>query len=243
MIPAFASPHLLALLAIACLAAGAAILLRHPGYRIARLLRGAPGTSIGEALAGADGAPRYVRLHGRITSEEEFPDEHERPLVYRRRRLEVLETGGRWRTVEDDREAVAFGIEERSAYVAIDAAALDEGLVVLARIAEGRAADLPGRLPEGIAPEAPARLRVEQVSAVELATVAGVPRRGPDGDVVVGAGLGRPLILTTLELPASMRLLGGGHRMALLLASVLLAMGLSVLALALLVATVGAARG
>ena len=48
------------------------------------------------------------------------------------------------------------------------------------------------------------------MSSVEHATVAGVPRRGTDGKPVIGAGLGRPLLLTTLEQDEAMRVLAGG---------------------------------
>ena len=52
--------------------------------------------------------------------------------------------------------------------------------------------------------------RVEQVSSVEHATVLGVPRRAADGRAIIGAGLGRPLILSTLERDEAMRVLTGG---------------------------------
>jgi hypothetical protein len=51
---------------------------------------------------------------------------------------------------------------------------------------------------------------VEQVSSVEHATIVGLPRKGPDGRVVIGPGQGRPLILTTLEPDEAMRVLAGG---------------------------------
>ena len=74
----------------------------------------------------------------------------------------------------------------------------------------GRASDLGERAPEGVAPDADALLVVEQVSSVEHATVIGVPRWAADGRIVIGAGLGRPLILTTLQRDEAMRVLTGG---------------------------------
>ena len=66
------------------------------------------------------------------------------------------------------------------------------------------------------------RLRIEHVSAVDHATAAGVPRLDADGSVVLGPGLGRPLVLTTLELDEAMRVLAGQRRRELLLATGLL---------------------
>jgi hypothetical protein len=50
---------------------------------------------------------------------------------------------------------------------------------------------------------------IEHASTVEHATVIGVPRRN-GGTVSIGPGLGRPLILTTLESDEAMRVLTGG---------------------------------
>lgn len=205
---------LVLLLAGCGLLAGAGLLLRGagPGLRIGRLLSAAPQVGIGEALRIArDGETRYVRVTGRITSDEEFPDEHDRPLVFRRRRVE-LAVGGRWATLEDDREAVPFGVRDREGTIGVDLGAIDEGLVVLPRVSAGTAAEVPDHVPPGTPPGSAVRLRIEQVSAVEHAHLAGVPALDRAGSPVIGAGLGRPLVLSTLDVPEAMRLLGGGRR-------------------------------
>ena len=119
-------------------------------------------------------------MHGRIASDEEFPDELDRPLVYRRRRLELATDASRrrWRTLEDEVMAVPFGLEERTAFVAVDAARLDEGLAVIVRESVGTAADTPDRVPARHAPTLAFRHGVHQVSAVEHAYVSGAPRIG-----------------------------------------------------------------
>jgi hypothetical protein len=218
-------PLVLVLAGLACLVVGGLILRTlGPRYRVGRLLAAAPQATLEEAVALADAnVSRYVRLHGRISSDEEFPDDHDRPLVYRRRRVEVRE-GGQWRSLVDDREAVPFGIEARGTYIAVDATGLDHGLVVITREADGHVADLPADLQEGVAVELPSRLVIEQVSAVEHAFVCGVPVRSGD-EVLIGPGLGRPLVLTTLELDAAMRVLGRGHRRQLQAAVALLPAG------------------
>jgi hypothetical protein len=233
-------PVLLAVAGVVALGGGLLALRRvGPGYRVGRLLAAAPELSLAEAVeaAGAD-PPRYVRVEGRISSDEEFPDEHDRPLVFRRRRLE-LDAGDGWRTLEEERIAVPFGLEERTAFLAVDVEALDEGLVVLPRESTGRAAEVAERLPPGTPPEALVRHSVDQVSAVEHARACGVPRLRADGRAVLTTGLGRPLILTTLDLPEAMRVLGGRRRGSALAAATGLAAGGLLLVLAGLSALAG----
>lgn len=233
-------PLLLAVLGVAALGAGLVALRRlGSGYRVGRLLVAAPHVSLAEALEAArQERPRYVRVEGRISSDEEFPDEHDRPLVFRRRRLEI-DAGKGWRTLEEERTAVPFGLEERATFLAIDVEALDEGLVVLARESTGRAAEVAERLPSGTPPEARVRHSLDQVSAVEHAHACGVPRMLPDGRAVLSAGLGRPLILTTLELPEAMRVLGARGRGSTLVAAGGLAAGGLLLVLAGITALAG----
>jgi hypothetical protein len=222
-------PLALAGAGLACLI-GAALALRAvgPGYHIARLLAATPSASLDEAIGLArGGGQHYVRVSGRIASDEEFPDEHDRPLVYRRKRLEMADGAGGWQVLAEEREAVPFGVEARTVFVEVDAAALEEGLIVLTREARGRAAELGPELPAGSDPEAQARLVVEQISAVEHATVAGMPTIVGGERVTLTAGAGRPLILTTVEVPAAMRLLARGHRPAVIGAALLLIVGVA----------------
>jgi hypothetical protein len=202
-----------------------------PGFRIGRLLAAAPRWSLEEAVAAAaEGDEGYVRLHGRIDSEEEFTGDDERPLVYRRRRLQRRVTGwlgrGSWQTFDDERVAVPFGLQERGTRVTIDVDALGDGLVVVPRLSTGRAAELDATLSRqplpDLAADLPVRLRVEQVSSIDHGTACGVARRAASGETILGPGLGRPLILTTLEVDEAMRILGSEQRGRLRLASGLL---------------------
>lgn len=196
--------------AIAFLAGVGVLLSFGVRYRVGRLLAATPRVGIAGAIRlAAEGTPRYVRIDGRLDSEEDFPDEHERPLVYRRRRLQ-LRRRGQWRTLDEQTEAVPFEIREGLDAIAIDHGALGEGLVVLPRESIGTAEEIPDRLPEDTPRGVPARVRIDQISSVEHAIVLGVPVRGADGTLMT-AGLGRPLILTTLEIPEAMRILGGGR--------------------------------
>lgn len=229
-------PHVIGLLLIILgLIAGVVgwLLLRRSGtaWRVGRLLAAAPQRSLAEAAAvAAADEPAYVRIHGRIDSDEEFPGEDDRPLVFRRRRLQrgVAGAAGRvtWQTLDDERVAVPFGLRERGERVSIDVDALGDGLVVVPRVSEGVAADLPADTVSGSLPSLPAdarvRLRLEQVSTVDHGTACGVPRLGPSGRTLLGPGLGRPLILTNLDPAEAMRVLGAEERTGLRVAAVLL---------------------
>jgi hypothetical protein len=140
--------------------------------------------------------------------------------VFRRTRLQVRSPDG-WADLEDRRERVPFEIHEGLDSIAVDDAALDEGLVVVIRESEGSAADIADMVPAGTPPDAPARLRIEQVSSVEHAIVVGVPTLDAAGLPTISAGRGRPLILTTLDRAEAMRVLARGdkRRSALALAS------------------------
>jgi len=205
------------------------LLLRRSGtgWRIGRLLAGAPQHTLADAAAMASaGEQTYVRIHGRIDSDEEFPGDDGKPIVFRRRRLQQGLARSGWQTIDDDRLAVPFALSERGERVQVDSDTLGDGLVVIPRESEGVASDLTagavaGPLPQ-LAPDTPVRLRIEQISTLDHATAAGVPRSGADGSVVLGPGLGRPLLLTTLDLDEAMRVLAGGRRTELIVASGLL---------------------
>ncbi|GIW20675.1 MAG: hypothetical protein KatS3mg065_0971 [Chloroflexota bacterium] len=236
----------LLLVALGCLALVVAVaIVRSYGhrYRIGRLLAVTPRVSVADAVALArSGIPRYVRVDGRIDSEAEFEDAAHRPLVWRRTRIEVLEGRG-WRTVEEHRQTVPFGIRDGLEAIAVDGDALDAGLVVLPRESRGRATDLGERLPAGTPPGALVRVRVEQISSVEHAIALGVPTLGSDGRARLGPGLGRDLVLTTLEPAEAMRVLVEGERLRPAAAALLFVVGLLAIGGGLVVGLVGLLAG
>jgi len=233
MIPAVI-PLLLVVAGGAALLAGVATLRSHGrGYHIGRLLATTPRASVADAIrTAAQGPRRYVAIEGRIDSEESFEDAHQRPLVLRRTRLEAR-SGREWRRIEDSLEAVPFEVRDGLDGIAVDTAALGDGLVVIPRESVGVVGDLAERAPEGFAPDAPARARIDQVSSVEHATVLGWPALDGQGKPVMTAGAGRPLILSVLEPDEAMRVLARGERLRPRLAAVLLALGLGLGALGL----------
>ena len=209
------------------------------GVRVGRLLSVTPIVTIEEALAAATtGEGRYLGVEGRIDATDEFTDEHDRPLVFRRTRLE-MRTRGRWRTIDDTIERVPFSLDAGPASIAIDVEVLGPGLVVLPRESEGTAGEIPDRVPPGTPAGSPARLRVEQVSSVEHATALGCPQVGPDGSTRLTAAIGRPLVLTTLERDEAMRVLAGGRRRRAIAAAALLIAAPVLVAAGLLAALLG----
>lgn len=201
-----------------------------PRLRVGRLLGAAPEVSIAEAVELAvSGRRRWVLVRGRIDSEEEFEDPDHRPLVLRRRRLEAR-AGSGWRTASNDLEVVGFVVREGLDELAVDGRALDAGLVVLPRVSQGTAGELRAAWPKlvepGRDPATPVRIVVEQVSSVEHAIVGGVPRLDDDGRPTIGPGLGRPLVLTTLEKDEAMRVIAGGRSMRVRLAALAMSLGL-----------------
>ncbi len=226
------SPLIILVAGFVALATGA-ILLRAFGtrHRIGRLLASTPLVTIAEARSLAVGPPRYVRVEGRIDAETDFEDDAHRPLVFRRTRLQVRR-GSAWSDFDDRRERVPFELREGLDSIAIDDAALDAGLVVVVRESVGTAADVADRVPAGTDPATPVRLRMEQVSSVEHAIVAGVPGRADDGSERLSAGLGRPLILTTMDRSEALRVLAEGDARGPVLVAAAFATGLALLALA-----------
>ena len=222
------------------------MLLRRLGLRgrIGRILAATSTVPVDEAIRLArTGAQRYVGVGGRLDSEAEFTDENDRPLVFRRTRL-ALRTGRRgvWTVVADIRDVVPFSIAGGLASIGVDQTALDAGLVVVVRESVGTAGEIADRVPEATPPETPARLQVELLSTVDHALVLGVPGLDPVRGPILRAGLGRPLILTTMEPADAMRILAEGYRTTTRAAAVLLALGLAGLGFGLVWAVVGGLR-
>jgi hypothetical protein len=211
---------------VALAAAGWLLRSIGPGARVGRIIAVTRVVPVAEAVAAARaGTPRYVGVLGRVDSADDWEDEDHRPLVLRRRRLE-LRRGGRWVAFEDEREVVPFEISEGLDRIAVDGESLGEGLAVVPRESVGTAADLGDRVPHGTDPATPARLRLELLASVDHALVLGMPVDDPERGPILRPGLGRPLILTNLEAKEAIRLLGAGRRGTTRAVSGLLALGL-----------------
>lgn len=232
------TPIVVIVAGLAAIAVGTLLLRTYgPRLRVGRLLAVTPSASIDEARGlAAAGVRRYVRVDGRLDADDEFPDENERPLVFRRRRLETRRGRG-WRLLEERLEMVPFRVRAGLEEIDVDAGVLDVGLVTLVRESVGTAAEAAAALDPGVRAGLPAgavvRLRIEQLSSVEQATVLGMPAATPDGRVAITAGTGRPLVVCTLERDEAMRVLAEGGRGRPLAAAVALGGGLLGLAVGL----------
>ena len=207
------APLLLTAMGFAAFVTAMAILRSFgPRYRIGRLLAVAPKVSIAEARALAEsGKRRYVRVDGRIDSEQDWEDDDHRPLVLRRTAYEWRPVAGRrWRPFDARLEVVPFVVREGLDELAVDASGIAEGLLTVPRQRVGHAADLEAMTAAGIDPAAEARMEIGYVSTVDHGAVLGVPHRAADGGIVIGPGMGRPLIISILEDGEAMRVLTGG---------------------------------
>ena len=211
---------LLAVMGVALIVAGLLFSRRTDARtRAGQLLAGLSPISPTEALKLAalrGGAAPYLAIKGSIDAPEIFEDEHHRPLVYRRERVSVADEDG-WRVIDTAERSLPFVVSDPSNSISIATADLADGLVVVERRWEGSVADLhaAGReyqRPETAAlvaalaasdPTRRARVGLEQVSNLDRATAAGQLVNGE-----LRAGVGRPLVVTTLERAEALRLLG-----------------------------------
>jgi len=228
------TPLLPIVLGLAAIALGSLLLRSYgPRARVGRLLAVTPVVSIADALALARaGRRRYVRIAGRIDADEELPDESAQPLVFRRVRVEARRDRA-WRLLDETRTSVPFAVRDGLDAIPIDDAALGDGLVVVPREWEATAGEVPGQLPVELPPATPVRLRTEQLSAVDHATVLGVPANGPGGRPWMTAGTGRPLVVCALGDEEAMCILAEGDRRRPLVAAGALGAGLLLLAVGL----------
>ena len=187
--------------------------------RAARLMAGVAPVTPREALLIGDG--HYLAVSGNIDAAEAFEDESHRPLVYRRERV-VIADGATWREIERVVRSVPFVISDGEHALAIDAAQLGDGLVVIERQWDGSVAELAAahrdyQNPESAAlvaqlasaaPTAGARVILEQISTLDRGTAAGLLR----GGALTAGGAGQPLVLTTLDRREALRILGSGQR-------------------------------
>ena len=190
--------------------------------RAARLMAGVAPVTPREALLVGDG--HYLAVSGNIDAAEAFEDESHRPLVYRRERV-LIADGSAWREIERVVRSVPFVISDGDHSLAIDAAHLGDGLVVIERQWDGSVAELAAahrdyQDPESAtlvtqlataAPATGARVILEQISTLDRGTAAGLLR---DGALTAG-GAGQPLVLTTLDRREALRILGSGQRASL----------------------------
>ncbi|HET6380263.1 MAG TPA: hypothetical protein VFH63_04410 [candidate division Zixibacteria bacterium] len=243
-VPAWAFVLLLGVLLIA---AGLAA-IRASGARVslARRLAGARQLRVGDALD-ADPLPaRPVRLLGRVRCPDPIVTDRDERLVALHRDVEVRTPDGRWRVIERVRETRGFELWDHDGSLTLDPAHAAEPLVAIPHVWRGTTAELShppyadaiARLaPDGR--ELPARSVTRMVATVDRLQVLAEVRPGPDGRRRLEPPPGG-YVISVLELPDAMRLLGGPRRGLLLAGAGLLGAGVVVAAISLGVALISA---
>jgi len=228
----------LAFLIGAALLVGGLAAIRSSGAQagLARRLAGAREVAVGTLLDPevASALPaRPVRLAGRIRCADPIVTPQGDRLVAFHRDVEVSLPNGGWRNIERLRETRSFELWDHDGWLTVDPAQAAEPLVVLPRIWEGGVAELDEgfrpaveRLTAQGLPPTRARATTRTLSVVDrllvLAEVESLPSGGPSLFPPRGG-----YVISSLDLDAAMRVLGGPHRARLLAGAAGIVIGLA----------------
>lgn len=214
-------------------------LARTSGARLSlgRRLAGAREHRVGD-LADVRPVPlRPVRVVGRIRCADPILTAADDRLVALHRDVEVQHSDGSWRSIERIRESRGFELWDHDGSLAIDPDKAAEPLVSIPHVWRGRPDELEDprhrsaieRLEREGRPPVAARSVTRMISVVERLLVLGVVEATDDGLRLVPPPGG--YVISDLELPDAMRLLGGAGRWRLITGVALMAGG-SILAVA-----------
>jgi hypothetical protein len=210
------------LVGVALLAGGvAAIRLSGAAPGVARRLAGARGVRVGDLIDMEPLPQRPVRVTGRIRCPDPILTERGDRLVAVHRDVQVKPPNGPWRSIDRVRETRGFELWDHDGSLPIDPARAAEPLIVIPHVWRGTTADLTdaghlaavARLGMGDQPW-PARSVTRMVSVVERLLVLAHVTRNAEGVRLEPPPGG--FLVSTLELPDAMRLLGGPRRRLLL---------------------------
>jgi len=246
------------LLALGCALLGGLLLvlgavwMRTIGARIdlGRRLAGAREMGVGDAARLETAPLRPVRVAGRIRCPDPLVAPDGERLVAFHRDVEARSARGRWRILERVRETRSFELWDHAGSMAVDPARAAEPLITIPLVWEGRPDELGAELEPAVArvatdegPLVAARAVTRTISEVDrllvLASVTIDHREEAHLEPPAGG-----FVISSLELDAAMRLLGGLHRRQLTAAIAVLAIGglLLVAGLAATIISVVAAR-
>ncbi len=215
------------------LALGAAFVLRRSGSSPGRARRlGGPAEVKVGRLLDADPLPaRPVRVTGRIRCRDPLVAPDGERLVCFHRDVEVR-IGGRWRSVERLRESRSFDLWDHDGSLPIDPARVAEPLISIPQVWRGDPAELEEPHASAVAglaarngPATEARAITRSLNVTDRLLVVARAVTDEGGTVTLEPPDGGYLI-TNLELPDAMRLLGGRHRRA--AAGAVIAIGMAI---------------
>jgi hypothetical protein len=185
----------------------------------ARRLAGPAEVKVGRLLDPESLPTRPVRVAGRIRCRDPLVAADGERLVCFHRDVEVR-VGGSWRSVERVRESRSFDLWDHDGSLPIDPARAAEPLIAIPQVWRGDPAELEephastaARLAERHGPASEARAITRSLNATDRLLVVARPVVADGGTVSLEPPDGGYLI-TNLELPDAMRLLGGRHRRA-----------------------------
>lgn len=226
------APILLAFAAL--LALGGGLLVRTSGSQLAlgRRLAGATGLRLGDLLDRDPLPPRAVRIAGRIRCPDPIVTDDDERLVALHRDVEVRLADGRWRTIERLRETRGMELWDHDGSLPLDLSQAAEPLVTIPYVWRGQVAELEQEAhraavqrleQEGLQPR-DARAVTRTISTVDRLLVLARPARASDGGITLEPPPGG-FVISALELPDAMRLLGGRGRARLLAGFGLIGLG------------------
>ena len=236
------------LLVGAVLVGGGLLLVRSSGSRIgmARRLAGAAQFRVGDLLDLELLPARPVRVVGRVRCPDPLVTRDDERLVALHRDVEVRLGDGRWRTVERLRETRGFELYDHDGSLPLDIAAAAEPLIAIPHVWRGDAGELVDeshrasveRLQlEGLRPGA-ARSVTRGVSVVDRLLVLAHPERDASGSIALRPPKGG-FVISTLDVPDAMRLLGGPRRAWMLAGAAAIGLGVALALVGVALALIG----
>jgi hypothetical protein len=229
------SPAVVLLLVALALVGGGILLARASGSQvgIGRRLAAAGQLRVGD-LPDVDPLPdRPVRVVGRIRCPDPIISAEDERLVALHRDVDVQLGDGRWRTIERLRLTRGFELYDHDGSLPLDPSLAAEPLVAIPHVWRGSASELTDEAhraaverleQEGRRPAA-ARSVMRTVSVVDRLLVLARAERDALGNLALSPPPGG-YVISALELPDAMRLLGGARRAWLLLGAACIALGI-----------------
>jgi hypothetical protein len=185
---------------------------------MAQRYAGAREYRVGDLLDLTELPQRPVRVTGRVRCADPIGMPDGESLVAYHRDVELQLPGGGWRTIDRLRETRSFDLWDHDGSLTIDPALAAEPIVTIPHVWRGSATELDDhfsaaveRLTVGGGEALPARSVTRMVNTVDRVGILAVVHRRDRGELRLDPPQGG-FIISTLELDAAMRLLGGPRR-------------------------------
>ena len=185
---------------------------------MAQRYAGAREHRVGDLLDLTELPQRPVRVTGRVRCADPIGMPDGEALVAFHRDVELELPRGGWRSIDRLRETRSFDLWDHDGSLSVDPALAAEPIVTIPHVWHGSSSELDDhfsaaveRLTAGESASVPARSVTRMVSTVDRLGILALVRRGDRGELHLEPPPGG-FIISTLELDAAMRLLGGPRR-------------------------------